>query len=152
MAIPVKGSWNRRQLDEFLRSQQIPIRLASIGSDGFPRVLALWYFYGEEKLYCVSHQSSALVKILKKNTSVGFEVSPNEPPYFGVRGQAVANLSRNGAAEMLTRLLERYLGDLESRLAKWLLSRKEEEMLITLSPSRFHTWDYRERMTGLDHT
>ena len=47
---------------------------------------------------------------------------------------------------MLEQLLGRYLGGHDSALAKWLLSRSEDEVLITISPRRWFSWDYRERM------
>ena len=149
MTVPINGPWEDQQLTEFLQTQLFPIRLASVGKDGFPRVLSLWYFYADGKLHCVSHRASVLIKILKNNNSVGFEVSPNDPPYFGARGQGVATLSSEGAGYSLEHLIQRYLGDGRSSLADWLLSRKAEELLITITPTRFHSWDYRERMTGL---
>ncbi len=149
MTVFINGPWEHEQLTTFLQSQLFPVRLAAVGKDGFPRVLSLWYFYADDKLHCVSHRCSVLVKILKNNTSVGFEVSPNDPPYFGARGQGIVTMSGDGAAESLEHLINRYLGDKKSSLADWLMSRKDEELLITITPTRFHCWDYRQRMTGL---
>jgi len=87
-----------------------------------------------------------MVALLRANGRVGFEVATNDPPYFGVRGQADASLSDSGGAAMLRRLLERYLGGVDSPLAKWLLSRSEDELLITVTPRRLFSWDYRQRM------
>lgn len=97
-------------------------------------------------MYCVTHQRSKLVALLRHDSRIGFEVSPNEPPYHGVRGQGEATLQPLGEADTLALLLKRYLGGLESSLAKWLLSRSEEEILISIQPTRFFSWDYRERM------
>ena len=52
----------------------------------------------------------------------------------------------SGGAAMLERLLQRYLGGIDSTLAQWLLSRSEGELLITLTPRRLFSWDYRQRM------
>ncbi len=43
-------------------------------------------------------------------------------------------------------MLQRYLGGTESKLGNWLLSRAEDEILITIEPLRLFSWDYRERM------
>ncbi len=152
MEIAMKGPWNEQEVADFLVSQFFPIRLAVVSVDGFPRVLSLWYFYADGHLYCVTHKNSALSKMLKKNENVGFEVSPNEPPYYGVRGQGIASLSKTGASEALSHLIERYCGGTESSLARWLLSRKEEERLITITPIRFFCWDYRDRMADVNRT
>ena len=50
MTVPINGPWEDQQLTEFLRTQLFPIRLASVGKDGFPRVLSLWYFYADGTL------------------------------------------------------------------------------------------------------
>ena len=43
-------------------------------------------------------------------------------------------------------MLHRYLGGADSRLAQWLLSRRDDEILISIEPRRLFSWDYRERM------
>ena len=47
---------------------------------------------------------------------------------------------------LLQRVLQRYLGGEDSNLARWLLSRRDEEVLISIEPQRLFSWDYRERM------
>ena len=47
----------------------------------------------------------------------------------------------------LEEVLGRYLGGSESGLARWLLSRRDEEVLISIEPERLFSWDYRERMS-----
>ena len=53
-----------------------------------------------------------------------------------------------GDDSLLRDLLLRYLGSLDSPFAQWLLSRAEEEIIITITPSRLFSWDYRERMSN----
>jgi len=77
---------------------------------------------------------------------VGFELAPNEPPYHGVRGQGIATLDSDADGVVLGEMLQRYLGGTESKLGNWLLSRAEDEVLITITPLRLFSWDYRERM------
>jgi hypothetical protein len=89
-----------------------------------------------------------LITLLKNNNQVGFEISPNEPPYFGVRGQGTAQLQPLGESPILDDLLEKYVGDTDSSFAQWLISRKAEELIISVRPHRLYTWDYRERMSG----
>jgi hypothetical protein len=83
---------------------------------------------------------------LQADARCAFEVAPNEPPYCGVRGQAKAELSKDGAGELLERLIARYLGDSNPGLANWLMSRVEDEWVIRLEPIWFSAWDYRARM------
>ncbi len=43
-------------------------------------------------------------------------------------------------------LIERYLGDTDSKLASFLLARAEQETVIGIEPQTLVSWDYRERM------
>ena len=146
MAVTLKGPWNKDQVDRFLKRCQFPLRLACVGDDGFPRVVSVWYGFDGHSLRCVSHRSSQLVSLLQRSGKVGFELAPNEPPYHGVRGQGTARLGTDADGEVLGQLLQRYLGGTESKLGQWLLSRSEDEVLITIEPLRLFSWDYRERM------
>lgn len=141
----IAGAWNRDEVTGFLSSASIPVRLACIGRDGFPRVVALWFRFQDDNLFCVSHRDAPLLGMLRSNPQVGFDVSPNEPPYHGVRGQGTAEIAGMGG-EMLELLLARYLGDSNKGLANWLMSRREEEVLVRIAIARCFSWDYRHRM------
>jgi nitroimidazol reductase NimA-like FMN-containing flavoprotein (pyridoxamine 5'-phosphate oxidase superfamily) len=142
----LKGPWNQAQIEAFLYNSTIPLRLSCMGGDGFPRVVSVWYGYDGQNLRCVSHRSSQLVGLLRRSDRVGFELAPNEPPYYGVRGQGIATLDSDADGTALRQMLERYLGGTTSKLASWLLSRAEDEVLISIEPVRLFSWDYRERM------
>jgi nitroimidazol reductase NimA-like FMN-containing flavoprotein (pyridoxamine 5'-phosphate oxidase superfamily) len=145
----IKGPWSEREISDFLHESRYPLRLACVGADGYPRVVSVWFSYSNGRFFCASHSSSQLVTLLRANARVGFEVATNDPPYCGVRGQGDATLAPTGGAEMLETLLQRYLGSTDSALARWLLSRAAQELLITVTPQRLFSWDYRQRMTDL---
>ena len=146
MATVCKGPWTPNQIEAFLQQAVYPMRLACVATDGYPRVVSRWFRYEQDMLYCVSHRESSLVALLRRNERVGFEIAPNEPPYHGVRGQGTATLQALGDDDTLRVLLQRFLGGVDSKLARWLLSRSDEEMLISIQPQRWFSWDYRERM------
>ena len=152
MSAIVTGPWNRSQIDSFLQDSTFPLRLACVGDDGFPRVVSVWYGYDGHRLRCVSHRSSKLIGLLKGSDRVGFELAPNEPPYYGVRGQGIARLETDADATVLTELMQRYLGRTESKLGNWLLSRADDEILITIEATRLFSWDYRDRMSQAQKT
>ncbi|MDO8863326.1 pyridoxamine 5'-phosphate oxidase family protein [Haliea sp. E1-2-M8] len=149
MPTTLKGPWSRREIEQFLEDSRFPLRLACTSRDGYPRVVSVWYAHVDGALLCVSHRKSALVKLLEQDSRVGFEVSPNAPPYHGVRGQGRVSLAPLGDHDVLETLLDRYLGQQESRVGNWLLARKDEETLITLYPERMFSWDYRQRMADV---
>jgi hypothetical protein len=146
MTIDIAGPWCRQQVDDFLSQSRIPVQLVCLSADGFPRKSSLWFHYRGGRLHCVSHRSARLVALLQRQPGVGFEVASSEPPYRGVAGQGTASLQALGQDPMLKRLLLRYLGELDSALATWLLSRSDEEVLITVELQRLSSWDCQERM------
>ena len=135
-------------MEDFLQDSTLPIRLSVVAEDGYPRVISLWYKYEQETLYCVTHRSSKLASLLKGESRIGFEISADAPPYHGIRGQGNATLQPLGSNSTLDDVLMSYMGSLESDFSRWLLSRRAEELLISISPLRFFSWDYRDRMSN----
>ena len=148
MTIELSGPWQHQEIDQFLSGSALPVRLSCIASDGFPRVVSLWYQYAADTLYCVTHKSSKLIRLLEINNRVGFEVSPNTPPYCGIRGQGTAELNPLGESSLLQELVTRYVGDTESSFSRWLISRSADEIIVSVTPHRLYSWDYRKRMSG----
>ena len=123
------------------------MRLAANTSSGFPVLISLWFLSDGDDLLAAVHRDARIVNRLRADERCAFEIAPNEPPYFGVRGQGIATLETAGAPELLERLILRYLGSTDSKLGRFLLSRADEELVIRLSPTWLGTWDYRERMS-----
>lgn len=146
LKMEIKGPWDLATAGDYLTTSTFPLRLACVGRDGFPRVASLWYQYHEGSFLCVTHRDSKLTTLLRNNHKVGFEVSPNEPPYHGVRGQGLVSLHEDGGETVLRQNLQNYLGGTDSSLARWLLSRADEELLVRVDITRMFSWDYRERM------
>ncbi|MEX1666299.1 pyridoxamine 5'-phosphate oxidase family protein [Zhongshania arctica] len=132
----------------FLSTQSSPIRLAVIDDDGFPIVCSLWFILNEDHILCASHASAKIIRVLKKNPNCAFEVSINEMPYKGVRGKAIASLEKDSDGLVLGQLLERYVGNSQPSLTKWLLSRSQDEYAIRLEIKTMSTWDFSARMQG----
>jgi hypothetical protein len=131
---------------EFLAAERIPMRLAANTGSGFPVVLSLWFLAKEDELLAAVHQDARIAKRLRDDPRCAFEIAPDEPPYRGVRGQAMASLEPEGAGKLLERLLDRYLGSTDSSLGRFLLGRAEEELVIRLRPIWTASWDYTRRM------
>ena len=140
------GPWTASQVEAVLVEARIPMRLAANTPSGFPVVLSLWFLPEEDELLAAVHRDARIAKRLKTDPRCAFEIAPNEPPYRGVRGQAIARLETEGAIGLLERLLDRYLGSTDSKLGRFLLGRAEEELVVRLRPSWIASWDYSRRM------
>ena len=147
MIINKTSAWSETDIRSFLTTSMIPVRIAT-SSESYPTLCSVWYMFDakEGDLLCVSHENSQLVSDLMINKKCSFEIAPNDPPYYGVRGKATVTLTKDNARETLTVLLQRYLGGTDSRLGKWLLSRSDQEYVLRLTPVQVTSWDYSERM------
>ncbi len=144
--VKLKGPWSVAEVVSFFERERSPLRLALNGSDGFPLVASLWFRYAEGALWCATHQESAVARRLAQDPRVAFEVSVNDPPYLGVRGQAAIERMPEAGGRELEALLKRYLGGTDSSLAQWLLSRAEEEVALRIRPKWITAWDFSDRM------
>jgi nitroimidazol reductase NimA-like FMN-containing flavoprotein (pyridoxamine 5'-phosphate oxidase superfamily) len=142
----VSGPWDTSQIEEFLSDTVIPLRIASAGRTS-PLVQSLWFRYDKDSLWCCTQRDALLTRRLTSDPRCGFEVSGDQPPYRGVRGTARAEIMADRAADMLPRLIDRYLGDEPSPLADWLLSRLDREVAIRLHELRVTTFDFTPRMS-----
>lgn len=130
----------------FLATYIAPLRVSVVAENGFPVICSLWFEYANGLIWCATQKSARIVELLYSNPKCAFELAPNEPPYFGVRGQALASVHKDDADKLLERLLDRYIGRRDTRLAKMLLNRTADEVAIRIDPQQLYAWDYRNRM------
>lgn len=143
------SAWDRTRIERYLADSRLPCRLACVTGDGYPHVTSLWFLYTGGEVQLSMQQDAWVPRWLADNPRCGFEVAVNEPPYAGVRGRGVARLARAGEApSVLPELVDRYLGERDSELARWLLSRLDTEVTIRVTPEWLTSWDYGNRMEG----
>jgi hypothetical protein len=134
------------QMESYLHSAKIPIRLACTTESGWPMALSLWFQYQNGRLFCATQKSARVVSYLLNNPRCAFEIAEDRPPYCGVRGQAIASIDEKIGASILEQLLVRYLGGIDNLLARKLLANRENEVAIVLKPVNVFTWDFSRRM------
>lgn len=142
-----RGAFSREQIDLHLRETAIPLRLACVDPDGSPLVLSLWYLWRDDFIWCATSPSARVVTLLRDESRCGFEVARDAPPYRGVRGQGRAELMPEMGGAILEALVDRYVGTRESGFARWLLSRRDDEMAIRIAPTNVSSWDFARRMS-----
>lgn len=145
-----RGPWRAEEATAWLEGAVIPLRLAATAPSGWPLLVSLWFVHRDGKLLCATQQDAHITRAVRHDPRCAFEVSPEQPPYCGVRGRADVTITSDGAAALLGELCERYLGGTDGDLARWLLSRTDTEVLLALDPQEITTWDYRARMGGAE--
>lgn len=146
----VRGSLERAEIEAFLEGSVVPLRLSCRTPSGRLWMVSLWFRYRDGALECATSADADVVSFLKADPDVAFEVSTNEPPYRGVRGNGTATVSPDPDKELLRALLERYLGTTESDLARRLLDPDRREVRIRIDPRTVAGWDYTDRMSAGD--
>ena len=136
-------------IEPYLESIRIPLRLACTTGSGWPMALSLWFRYKNGYLICATQKSAKVVSYLKNNPRCAFEIAGDLPPYCGVRGQAIAEIDEKIGAEILEQLLKRYLGGKDSALARNLIAKSDDEVAIILKPVNLFTWDFSSRMQNI---
>lgn len=142
----IKGPWSDAQIDRYLTTTVIPMRLSALGGNGWPVVLSLWFQWRNGAFWCASNPQSRIVQLLERDGRCGFEIAADAPPYRGVRGQGKATLDRDNGVAELRALIERYLGPEETSFSRWLIERSVGEVAIRIDPIRMMSWDYSARM------
>lgn len=142
----LENRWSNHDIQHYLDTTAVPMRLACHTPAGYPQVVSIWYLRENTQLVGITHQSSHLMRLVKQDPRVGFEVAVNEPPYRGIRGFGDIEWGKAGAREVMQRLVKRYLDHANDTLAKWLMSRVDEEMVLRIHPVSISSWDYRPRM------
>lgn len=144
----VTGAWTADETRAFLTSDEgtVPVRLACHTPTGELWMLSLWYIFRDDRLLCATSADADVVEFLEHDSRVAFEVSVNEPPYFGVRGRGEVTVQPDEEKTLLRELLHRYLGGTESRLARRLLGDDREEVVLRIEPTQLSTWDFTGRM------
>ncbi len=141
-----RGVWDEAGVEAFLQEATIPVRLATRRPDGSLWPVTLWYRYRDGALECATGSNAAVVRFLRREPAVGFDISTNDVPYRGIRGTGTVEIAPDEDKAVLRALIERYLGDTDSPLATRLLDDDREEVRIRIEPREIYSWDYSERM------
>ncbi len=140
------GPWDRQAIERWLEATVIPLRLATTGGHG-PIVQSLWFLYDDDALWCATQAESMVTGRVRREPRVGWEVSPDQPPYRGARGRGTVTVVDDAdlAGDVLRRLISRY-GQGGTDLEHWLLSRVSTEVALRIDDLVITSWDYSPRM------
>ncbi len=141
-----RGTWDGTEVETFLEETTVPMRLATHRPDGSLWLVTLWYRHRDGTLECSTKADAHVVRFLRTDREVAFDISTNQIPYRGIRGNGTATVSADPDKAVLRDLLERYLGGTDSSLANWLLGEDREEVSIRIEPREVYSWDYSDRM------
>ena len=142
------GSWSGARIEAFLTATRIPLRL-SLNTKSGMLIVPIWFEYAVGHFLSCSPDDSLLVRSLRSDSAIAFDVSSNDLPYMGVRGRGVTECSTTEDNATLVRLLDRYTAGTDNNLADWLLNRSVAEALIDIRMTWLTSWDFSSRMANI---
>lgn len=128
--------------ENFLYTQTI-LRLATLGSNGDPHVVPVWYRYRDKKIYIGTNSRTRKVKNITNENRVSFCLDKGiRSPIYGVMGVGTAKIIRNQdiVKRIAQEILIRYFTSLEENSAKELLD--DTNCIIEISPHKITSWNF----------
>lgn len=127
----------KEEYNAFLSEGARTGKLATVGPDGQPHVVPIWYVLDGDAIIFMTGESTAKAKHMRREPRVALCVDDESPPYAFVMVQGTVQYSPN-PPEMLdwsTRIAARYMGAV---LAESYGKRNavDGELLVRLTPTR----------------
>ena len=136
----------QEQTIEFLTNKKLNLLLGTVDKNGDPFIHPVWFLYENEKLYVETSKTSKKVQNIQHKDMVYFCIDDENLPYRGVRGKALVKVSINveDNIPIAERIMIKYTGDLENKVAKILMNgvREGQSAILELNPLYYSTWDH----------
>ena len=136
------------QTVEFLTDKKLNLLLGTVGGSGDPFIHPVWFLYENGKLYVETSKTSKKVQNIRHKNMVYFCIDDENLPYMGVRGRALVKISTDveNNIPIAERIMIKYTGDLENKVAKMLMDgvRAGQSATLEISPEYYSTWDHSE--------
>jgi len=141
----------------FLAEQRTVI-CATIGRDGFPHLMPLWYVLrGEDEVWSWTFAKSQKVRNLERDARATLEVEAGEE-YGELRGvmlkcDVAIHRATDQVADLGTELFERYRaggpGELDDDVRQMVLAQAPKRVALQFRPRSRATWDHRKLAAGV---
>jgi len=140
------SSMTEEETRNFLSNKKLFARIGSIDKNGDPNVHPVWYHFDNDKIYFETGRDSRKAQNIQKKSTIYFCIDDDRAPYKGVRGKGVATILQdiNKSLPIVEKLLMKYIGNLEDKMAKFLFNsvKSGESIVIEITPQFYATWDH----------
>jgi len=146
---------NRRDLirmsDEeiraFLEEQRI-LQVATIGKDGWPHLVAMWYVLINDQVvfwtYAKSQKAINLRRDLRLSCLVESGVRYDELRGVQIKGRAIINDDRETVQHIGEVIFERYTGPLNDNTRQLVSAQAPKRVVVFVQPVEIVSWDHRK--------
>lgn len=128
---------SREEYRSFLSAGTRTLKLATVGADGRPHVVPVWFVLDGDTVVFTTGASSVKARHMRRDARVAFCIDDETPPYAFVLIEGTAQTSPNppDMLEWTTRIAGRYMGaDLAAAYGK--RNAVEGELLVRVTPTK----------------
>ena len=130
---------------------------ATIGRDGFPHLMPLWYVMRGEQLWAWTFAKSQKVRNLERDprATLQVEAGTEYPELRGVMLKADVTIHRDsgGVAQLGVELFERYRaggpGEIDDDVRAMVLAQAPKRVALQFTERERATWDHRKLAAGV---
>lgn len=139
----VSTEFERAELEKFL-SKRLIAKIATIGLNGFPHVVPIWFLHDHGKILMATGGHSVKVRNIRGNPKVSLLVDAAKQGYenHGVIFRGTAKIVEGNTARKTNELIyKKYMGIKALRNPLVIAALSEEDVMIEFDPEKMTSWD-----------
>lgn len=135
-------SLSPQELDTYLAGQRTA-RVATVGRDGAPHVIPLWFVWVDGALFVNTTRGNRSVRNLQSNPRAAATIDDGEE-YEELRGVSMTGVMREANDDprldrVVAAFSEKYFGGNDPHFTRW-----RNRFFLKLAPDRISSWDFRK--------
>jgi len=138
---------NDEEIRAFLEEQRI-LQVATIGKDGWPHLVAMWYVLINDQVvfwtYAKSQKAVNLRRDPRLTCLVESGVRYDELRGVQIKGRAIINDDRETVQRIGEVIFERYTGPLNDNTRQLVSAQAPKRVVVFVEPVEIVSWDHRK--------
>ena len=138
---------NDEEIRAFLEEQRI-LQVATIGKDGWPHLIAMWYVLINDQVVFWTYAKSQKAVNLRRDPRITCLVESgvryDELRGVQIKGRAIINDDRETVQRIGEAIWERYTGPLNENTRQMVTAQAAKRVVIFVKPVEVVSWDHRK--------
>ena len=138
---------NDEEIRAFLEEQRI-LQVATIGKDGWPHLIAMWYVLINDQVVFWTYAKSQKAVNLRRDPRITCLVESgvryDELRGVQIKGRAIINDDRETVQRIGEVIFERYTGPLNDNTHQLVSAQAPKRVVVFVEPVEIVSWDHRK--------
>jgi len=138
---------NDEEIHAFLEEQRI-LQVATIGKDGWPHLIAMWYVLINDQVVFWTYAKSQKAVNLRRDPRITCLVESgvryDELRGVQIKGRAIINDDRETVQRIGEVIFERYTGPLNDNTRQLVSAQAPKRVVVFVEPVEIVSWDHRK--------